>query len=109
GRLTAAVRNARRAPVDDHTHTPRLAAPPQACNCSVLEQALWLRNSPQVMLKEAQVEITKHTVLRTRLDVAAQCRQVTVPIDFVLGIELDHPRLFVEFIEAVLQGILQRI
>jgi hypothetical protein len=38
-----------------------------------------------------------------------QSPQVALPIGFVLGVELHHPGMLVELVEAVLQRILQRI
>ncbi len=44
-----------------------------------------------------------------RLDVGAECLQIALPVGFVLGIELQDPGLLLQFVEAVLQGVLQSI
>ncbi|MPM97067.1 hypothetical protein SDC9_144240 [bioreactor metagenome] len=99
----------RGAPVDHHAHAPGLAAPGEARHRGVLEQATRLGDGPQVMGEEAQVEVAERAALRTRLQVVRQGAQIVVPVGLVLGVELHHPRVVVQLVEGVLQGVLQRI
>ena len=98
-----------RAPVDHHSHAPDLAAPRQPRHRGVLEQPAGLGNGAQVVPKETQVEVREGAALGARPHIVGQPAQVGVPGRFVLGVELHHPRVLVEFVERVLQRVLQCI
>ena len=98
-----------RAAVHHHAHAPRLAAPAQPRDHRVLEQAAGLGHSAQVVAEEAQVELGERRAARTWLHVIAQGLHVLVEARFVLGIELEHPRVLVQFIEAVLKRVFQGV
>ena len=63
----------------------------------------------QVMGEEAQVEVAEGAALSPRPQITGQFAQVVVPACLVLGIELNYPGVLVEFVEGILQRVLQRI
>lgn len=90
-------------------HAIVLATPWQARDRGVLEQAARLGDRAQVVTEEAQVELAERAALRAWMQVRPQRAQVVLPIGFVLRVELHHPRVLVQFVEGVLQRILQGI
>ena len=109
GCLAATAGLARCAAIDHHAHAPALAAPRQARDHAVLEQSAGFGNGAQVVGERGQVELGEAAALGARLDVAAQRVQVLVEVGFVLGIELEHPRVGIELVETVLQSVFQCI
>ncbi len=97
------------APIDHHAHAARLPAPGQARHGAVLEQAAGFGDRAQVVREEALVESRESRAARTRLHIGVQSPQVAVPTGFVLRVELHHPGLVVQFVERVLQRVLQRV
>ena len=88
-----------RAAVHHHAHAPRLAAPAQPRDHRVLEQAARLGDRAQVVAEEAQVELGERGIAGARLHVVAQGLHVLVEAGLVLGVELEHPGVFVQLIE----------
>ncbi|CAI2794288.1 Uncharacterised protein [Serratia ficaria] len=109
GRLPASGRRIADAPIDDHAHTPRLPAPGQASDRVVIEQTALLCNSTQVMGKEAKIEGRKLAFSRTWLKVIFQGGEIAVPVGIILGIKLNDPGRFIQFIKTVLERVLQCI
>lgn len=109
GCLAAAAGLARSAAIDHHPHAPALTAPRQACDSRVLEQSAGFGNGAEMVGERGQVELREAATLGTRLNVAAQRVQVLVKVGLVLGVELEHPWIRIELVEAVLQGVFQRI
>ncbi|GBC59025.1 hypothetical protein PSNTI_45250 [Stutzerimonas stutzeri] len=109
GRLAAAACLPGGTAIDHHAHPPRLAAPAQPRDHRVLEQAARLGDRAQVVTEEAQVELGERGIAGARLHVVAQRLHVLVEAGLVLGVELEHPRVFVQLVERVLERVLQGI
>jgi hypothetical protein len=109
GRLAAAACLPGGTAIDHHAHPPRLAAPAQPRDHRVLEQAARLGDRAQVVAEEAQVELGERGIAGARLHVVAQGLHVLVEAGLVLGVELEHPGVFVQLIERVLERVLQGI
>ncbi|KWT88516.1 hypothetical protein APY03_3533 [Variovorax sp. WDL1] len=111
GRLPAAVHLAlsARAAVHHHAHTPRLAAPTQPRDRRILEQPARLGHRAQVVAEETQVELGERRAAGAGLHIVAQRLHVLVEAGLVLGVELEHPRVLVQFIETVLQRVFQGV
>ncbi|MDT4815410.1 hypothetical protein FQZ97_484380 [compost metagenome] len=109
GRVSAARGRRSDPAVDDQARAPRLSAPGQAGDRAVLEQPTGLGDGLQVVAEDAQVEFTEGGALGARLDVAAQFIQIQIPVGVVLCIELHDPGVVVQFIERVLQHVLQGV
>ncbi|MPN05265.1 hypothetical protein SDC9_152515 [bioreactor metagenome] len=62
-----------------------------------------------MVAEEAQIELGEGRATGSRLHIVAQGLHVLVEAGFVLGIELQHPGVLVQLIEAVLQRVFQRI
>src|SRR3546814_6019309 len=61
------------------------------------------------MREKTQIKLAKRSVLRTRLHVTLQGLEVLIKASFILGIELQHPRVLVQLVKTILQRVLQRI
>jgi len=109
GRLAAAACLPGGAAIDPHAPPPRLAAPAQPRDHRVLEQAARLGDRAQVVAEESKVELRECGAAGARLHVVAQVLHVLVEAGFVLGVELEHPGVLVQFIETVLQRVFERI
>ena len=109
GRLPSAAAGAAGTAVHHHPHAAALPTPAQPSHDGVLKQAAGLGDGAQVVGKEAQIEVGEARALRTWLDVAPQRLQVLIEVCFVLGIELHYPGVLIQLVEAVLQGVFQRI
>ncbi len=109
GRLAAAACLPGGTSIDHHAHAPRLPAPAQPRDHRVLEQAAGLGHRTQMVAEEAQVELGERCPAGTWLHVVTQGLHVLVETRLVLGIELEHPGVLVQLIEAVLQRVLQGV
>ena len=101
--------SARRTAVDHQAHAAALAAPGQSGHGGVLEKPAGFGDGAQVMSQKTLITFTEGAALGAGLDVVAQGVQVAGPVGFVLGVELHHPGVFVQLIEAVLQGVFQGV
>ena len=86
-----------------------LPTPAQPGHDGVLKQAAGSGDGAQVVGKEAQIEVGEARALRTWLDVAPQRLQVLIEV-FLVPYRAALPRwVLIQPVEAVLQGVFQRI
>ncbi|RMP14064.1 hypothetical protein ALQ30_200520 [Pseudomonas syringae pv. persicae] len=61
------------------------------------------------MFELLQVHFCKRRTLSVRLHVIMQRLQIIFPTGFIPGVELHHPRRFIQFVKTVLQRIFKSI